>query len=208
MDIDKLKDLMGRVTRGPWLREAQNVYSDDGRWMVGKAWGNDWPTTEANADLFAMAPDLAAEVIRLTAEVAALQDDRRKMHRRAQKAEGLLERMARFLNSFELWAQRRKDHWLRIYVRAAARHVRGKTGEARSLAWRIGEYERDDLIAQIIRLTAEHAQLVAANQALATENARLVKRDTEARRIIEDADLCGGDIDRPAARSFLAGEGK
>ena len=65
-----------------------------------------------------------------------------------------------------------------------------------------------ELIEDNARLTAEHAQLVAANQALATENARLVKRDQEARRIIEDADLCGGDIDRPAARAFLAGEGK
>ena len=65
-----------------------------------------------------------------------------------------------------------------------------------------------DLADAVICLTAERAQLIAANQALAAENARLVKRDQEARRIIEDADLCGGDIDRPAARAFLAGEGK
>ena len=66
----------------------------------------------------------------------------------------------------------------------------------------------ESLVSEIVRLTAENTQLVAANQALVTENARLVKRDQEARRIIEDADLCGGDIDRPAARAFLAGEGK
>ena len=126
MDIDKLKDLMGRVTPGPWLREAQNVYGDDGRWMVGKALGNDWPTTEANADLFAMAPDLATEVI---------------------------------------------------------------------------------------RLTAENAQLVAANQALATENARLVKRDAVARRLIGSG-KCTHRKEATAyewwrdARAFLAGEVK
>ena len=119
MDIDKLKDLMGRVTPGPWGFDDQGGFPDAYRvyaeghvmlWMDHYHEGDH----SSNATIIAMTPDLASEVI---------------------------------------------------------------------------------------RLTAEHAQLVAANQAL-------VKRDAEARMLIEDAELCGGDIDRPAARAFLAGEGK
>ena len=60
---------------------------------------------------------------------------------------------------------------------------------------------------EIARLTSEHAQLVAANQALATENARLVKRDAEATACIKQyaIGILEGD---EMARAFLAGEGK
>ena len=163
MDIDNLKDLMKRVTPGPWVWCAdpygghrliswvpgETFPNGSPRYMKvhddGSAGGEYSPSIDVpgeDADLIAMAPDLADEVIRLT-----------------------------------------------------------EYAQSRILFWA-------ELIEDNARLTAEHAQLVAANQALATENARLVKRDQEARRIIEDADLCGGDIDRPAARAFLAGEGK
>ena len=125
MDIDNLKDLMGRVTPGPWYAE---------RWYVR--------TSAAN------------------------------------------------------------HYWQIADAGPAGRHVDYCSDNATFIAM------APDLAAEVIRLTTEHAQLVADNQALVMENARLVKRDQEARRIIEDADLCGGDIDRPAARSFLAGEGK
>ena len=126
MDIDKLKDLMGRATRGPWWPDEDVEY---GHVVLWRDRGNDCdialhiPKSET-ATLIAMAPDLAAEVI---------------------------------------------------------------------------------------RLTAEHAQVVADNQAMATENARLVKRDAEARRLIAPMEG-NAPVDSVAwnadARAFLAGEGK
>ena len=76
-----------------------------------------------------------------------------------------------------------------------------------------------DLSAEVLRLTAEHAQLVAANQALATENVRLVKQDAEATIALKFyADFYENPNDGPwgvnssdfgkTARAFLAGEGK
>ena len=148
MDIDNLKDLMGRVTPGPWRLDGpvwNNIVRTDSETRVcfmAHSNGLNDDRDIANAALIAMAPDLAAEVI---------------------------------------------------------------------------------------RLTAEHAQLVAANQALATENARLVKRDAEARRTLDKADsalteaeaILGGEYGdhygpfcemmedlREAARAFLAGDGK
>ena len=63
--------------------------------------------------------------------------------------------------------------------------------------------------AVIDRLTAEHAQLVAANQALATENARLV--DMARCTICREHPPSEDDLDRrhyAEHRAFLAGEGK
>jgi hypothetical protein len=84
------------------------------------------------------------------------------MHRRAQKAEGLLERMARFMNTWEAVAKRRKDYWVSKYVAAAARHVRSRTGVAGQMQyafyeeivrkrWAL-EKERDAALAKVERL--------------------------------------------------------
>ena len=62
---------------------------------------------------------------------------------------------------------------------------------------------------KIVRLTSEHAQVVAANRVLATENARLVKRDAKARELIGlDPWDIGYHEWTISARAFLAGEGK
>ena len=61
---------------------------------------------------------------------------------------------------------------------------------------------------KVARLTTEHAQVVAANQALATENARLVKRAAEARKLLRFARDQVTHHFKDLIRAFLAGEGK
>ena len=90
MDIDKLRDLMGRATPGPWAYRPEP--HDDwgvvrsGRFWICQAHDPDRMDDEflaecrktktdpwyANAALISMSPDLAAEVLRLTAERDAI----------------------------------------------------------------------------------------------------------------------------------------
>ena len=92
MDIDKLKETLAAATKGPWRVESEttliwgNCNPDDQTnngmgFPVAEAritpcglWTKrpDSDEGEANSALIAMAPDLAAEVIRLTALVADL----------------------------------------------------------------------------------------------------------------------------------------
>ena len=92
MDIAKLKDLMGQVTPGPWERDTGYANDRLVSWVKGETFKNGDPrfvqiiddgsaggeyspsidVSGEDAALIAMAPDLAAEVIRLTAEVERL----------------------------------------------------------------------------------------------------------------------------------------
>ena len=78
MDIDKLRDLMGRVTPGPWFVDGlvwnQIVWTDSETRVCYMAHSNGLNDDRdiANASLIAMSPDLSAEVLRLTAERDAL----------------------------------------------------------------------------------------------------------------------------------------
>ena len=51
-------------------------------------------------------------------------------------------------------------------------------------AWRDLRDMSTDLAAEVLRLTAERDAIVAANQALVTENARRVKREEDARGVV------------------------
>ena len=74
MDIDKLRDLMGRVTPGPWFVDGpvwnQIVWTDSETRVCYIAHSNGLNDDRdiANAALIAMSPDLSAEVLRLTTE--------------------------------------------------------------------------------------------------------------------------------------------
>ena len=78
MDIDKLRDLMGRVPPGPWRLDGpvwnQIVWSDAENRICFMAHSNglDDDRDIATSALIAMSPELAAEVLRLTAERDAL----------------------------------------------------------------------------------------------------------------------------------------
>lgn len=81
MKDDELRGLVGKVTPGPWAAFGQLWYAkiatsnDDGEtriaFMAHRNGMND-DGDAANAALIAMAPDLAAEVLRLRAERDAL----------------------------------------------------------------------------------------------------------------------------------------
>ena len=73
---DKLSELLAAATPGPRYVEAQSIYAEgDGvHKLIARAFALEhnvsWPECEANAALISMAPDLAADVIRLRAENA------------------------------------------------------------------------------------------------------------------------------------------
>lgn len=91
MDTDKLAELLAKATPGPWRvstvglmnNGARAVSADDCRigeidchaeYKRGQGWLAECDVREANAALIALAPDLAAEVLRLRAENAALRE--------------------------------------------------------------------------------------------------------------------------------------
>lgn len=59
--------LLEGTTEGPWLREAQGVYAENGHKLIASVKSHDygiaWPTTEANGNIMAAAPDLARALI-------------------------------------------------------------------------------------------------------------------------------------------------
>jgi hypothetical protein len=65
--LDIAKKALEGATPGPYIREAQGIYTaKDGRFVghIGShEHGIDWPTTEAIGDLFALAPDIARALI-------------------------------------------------------------------------------------------------------------------------------------------------
>jgi hypothetical protein len=100
-------------------------------------------------------------------------DRAENMHRRAQKAEGLLERMARFMNTWEAVAKRKKDFWAGKYISAAARHVRSRTGVAGQMQydfyaeivrkrWAL-EKERDAALARVERMREALQSIIKAS---------------------------------------------
>lgn len=83
MDVDKLDQLLKAATKGPWGLGDRGTKKDGSQYarVFGRGWiglarvwvrmhsaSEDTPSGVANAELIALAPDLAAEVIRLTAE--------------------------------------------------------------------------------------------------------------------------------------------
>lgn len=76
MNTETLKELLANATPGPWITSSTDdtvviamdrseVASIDGDYNHPET----WPIMEANARLVALAPQLAAEVIKLQAEV-------------------------------------------------------------------------------------------------------------------------------------------
>lgn len=146
MKMDDLKELLGKVTPGPWAYRPTQ-YDDwgtvrAGEWFLCQAKDprhleddhlnscrkNGCDPWEANARLIAMAPDLAAEVLRLRAEVERLTEALRSIEGRVEEASDSLH------NSTE-WAEREfassgQSYWDWIFepARAALRAAR-KEGE-------------------------------------------------------------------------------
>jgi hypothetical protein len=64
----EVEALLDGTTEGPWLREAQGIYADNGRKLVASVKSHEcgiaWPSTEANGDIIAAAPTLTAQLLR------------------------------------------------------------------------------------------------------------------------------------------------
>jgi hypothetical protein len=64
----EVEALLDGTTEGPWLREAQGIYADNGRKLVASVKSHEcgiaWPSTEANGDIIAAAPTLARQLLR------------------------------------------------------------------------------------------------------------------------------------------------
>lgn len=60
---EEVQKLLDGATPGPWLREAQGIYADNGHKLIASVKSHEhgiaWPTTEANGNIMAAAPDLA-----------------------------------------------------------------------------------------------------------------------------------------------------
>lgn len=68
-----IQALLDRATKGPWQVNGTHFYGPDPeRALLGQMVGLPGGPFDANAALIALAPTLAADVIRLTAEVDAL----------------------------------------------------------------------------------------------------------------------------------------
>lgn len=78
-------------TPGPWVVNGNDVVADDGSVIADVAGGYWWrgrrPPFAANARLLAAAPELLAEVRRLTAEAAALRRERDRLAARLAEIE-------------------------------------------------------------------------------------------------------------------------
>lgn len=73
-----LEKLLSEATPGPWTAAATG-WADDFNEVFGSDDTSVCPANAANARLIALAPDLAAEVIRLRARVAELEEVLRKV---------------------------------------------------------------------------------------------------------------------------------
>jgi hypothetical protein len=96
------------------------------------------------------------------------------MHRRAQKAEGLLARMHRYLATWERAAQRGKHHWTLMRVRAAARATRACTGASWEIEYYANKADCETAIARAEAAEARLAELEATAEQMAEALRELV----------------------------------
>jgi len=224
MDMDNLKDLMARATPGPWSAKSSamgdndiGILGDGGCLAecfssIRKQFEHATDEQAANAALIAMAPDLAAEVLRLNEQSADLWTANLRLISERDKAVAANHfsppalsaiRMVEAIRLDAVTAQR--DEAVALLEQAVRLAPNGPFRDACAAFLATAP----DLASAVLRLTAERDAAVAANQALVTENARLVGRVDEARGVIQKyrfsvSDDAMDECDRMAS-AFLAG---